>query len=33
MMRIYYQLNKLLAIEEENEALRKRIKELEKKEG
>lgn len=33
IMSIYYQLNKLLAIEEENEALRKRIKELEQKEG
>ena len=33
IMSLYYQLNKLQAIEEENEALRKRIKELKKKEG
>lgn len=33
IMSLYYQLNKLQAIEEENVELRKRIKELEQKEG
>ena len=33
VMNLYYQLNKLQAIEEENAELKKRIKELEQKEG